>query len=180
MSGQLTKKIDAALGIDVDKLIHDSDLTNIDTDPKQVEKINERRQQLDTFKQNLKDARSMKNKDWCEALLKVSTDNMMVVQEIFKGEIEDNPAAKNIEASAALGNALKDTIREVIELDREEERIKISRDKNVLRERELEGGKGATLDAEGRTLVQGSMNDVLLLMKNGINPSENINKSSGE
>ena len=179
MSGQLTNKIDTALGINVDQIIKDAELT-IPDDSKDVEKFNERKQQLETFKKNLKDARNLKNKDWCEALLKVSADNMMIAQEIFKGEIEDNPAAKNVEAFGTLGNALKDTIKEVIELDREEERIAISKEKNLLRKAELEGGRGPILNAEGSTVIQGSINDVLLLMKNNVNPLENISNSSKE
>lgn len=178
MSGQLTNKIDQAMGIDVDKLIQDSDLTL--PDQKDVEKFNERKQQLETFKQNLKDARSLKNKDWCEALLKVSADNIMVAQEIFKGEIEDNLAAKNIESMGTLSNALKDTVVAVIELDREGERIEIAREKNIMRRMEMDKGHGPMLDAEGKTLVQGSINDVLLLMKNNIDPSKSINNSKEE
>jgi len=178
MGGQLTDKIDQALGIDVDKLIQDSDLTI--PDQKDVEKFNERKQQLETFKQNLKDARKLKNKDWCEALLKVSADNIMVAQEIFKGEIEDNPAAKNIESMGTLSNALKDTVVAVIELDREGERIELAREKNIMRRMEMDKGHGPMLDTEGKTLIQGSINDVLLLMKNNVDPSKTISNSKEE
>ena len=96
----ITKRLDDALGIDINKVlsdVSDGDNANLD-DANLLIKHQERKEHIEKVKQNLVDARSMSNKDWAQALLKRSADTLMITQEVFSKEIEDNPASKNISA----------------------------------------------------------------------------------
>jgi hypothetical protein len=164
-------KIDSALGIDIDKIIEDADQDVNFSDKDQIEKYNERRKEIDTLKQNLKDARVMKNTDWAEALLKVSAEKMMIAQGIFTQEIEDDPASKNITALAELGNALVNTVNAVQDVEREERKLVISQEKNDLRRKEIEINSGEILDVDGNGVVAiGTGQDLLALIHNNIDP----------
>ena len=166
----MKEKIDDALGIDIDKLIEDSE-QDVDTDDeKQVQKYNERREVIHKLKTKLKDARTLTDSKWAEQLLKVSAEKIMEVQEIFRQEIEDCPASKNVTAFGELSNSLTNTVKSVLDIDREQQKIEISREKNILRKREIEiAGGGPILEGEGKTIVgQGSNNDIMKLIKHGV------------
>jgi hypothetical protein len=181
MSGGKKSKIDSALGIDVDKVIQDAEGEVNTIDEAQLQKYNERRQEIDELKQNLKDARAMKNTDWAEALLKVSAEKMMVSQGIFIQEIEDDPAGRNITALAELGNALVNTVGAVQDVEREERKLKISQEKNDLRRKEIEISSGEILDAEGHGVIAvGTGQDMLALIHNEIDPTQIKEKEDAE
>jgi hypothetical protein len=173
MSGGKKSKIDSALGIDVDKVIQDAEEEVNTLDEEQLQKYNERREEIAELKQNLKDARAMKNTDWAEALLKVSAEKMMVSQGIFTQEIEDDPAGRNITALAELGNALVNTVGAVQDVEREERKLKISQEKNDLRRKEIEINSGEVLDAQGQGVVAiGTGQDVLAMIHGGVDPTK--------
>jgi hypothetical protein len=176
MSDDINKKLDDALGIDIDKVMKDID-DDLATNEDQaiIKKHEERKEQIDQVKAHLKDARSMKNKDWAQALLKKSAETIMVTQEVFAKEIEDNPASKNITALGELSNALVSTVSEVNSLDHEEEKIAISKDKNNIRRAELDGGSiDAPTNREGIVAI-GTGSDILNLLDGGVDPTEESN-----
>jgi len=137
-------------------------------DSKEIEKFNERKKVIENLRTNLKDARTMKNKNWAEALLKLSVEKSMEVQEVFRQEIEDCPASKNVTSFSELANSIVNTVTAVMELDREEERIAISKEKNELRKKELESNGGRLIDAQGKTVGIGTNEDIMKLVKNNI------------
>ena len=161
----LQDKLDKALGLkDADI---DNDITE-ETDSDLIEKHNQRKKKIESLKQNLKDARSMGNKDWAEAILKKTVDNLIITQEIFTEEIEDNPRASNVTAQGDISNALTSAVKEVMELDREEERIAIRKEANDIRRMEALKNAGAMVDAEsGNVIGTGSADDLLKALKTG-------------
>jgi hypothetical protein len=171
---KIQDKINDALGIDIDKVIDDAENQDIETDAAAIEKYNQRKEVIEKLKQDLKDARSLQNKDWAEAMLKNSAEKIAVTQEIFTQEIEDDPVSKNITAHSELANALVNTVKAVHDLDMEEEKLKLSKEKNQLRRAELEGDGGTLLNAQNNDKVigVGSNDDILRLMKSGIDPSD--------
>jgi hypothetical protein len=169
----MNKRLDDALGIDMDKVMDDIDSSPASSeDAVLIKKHEERREQIDKVKAQLKDARSMKNKEWAQALLKKSAETIMVTQEVFSKEIEDNPASKNITALGELSNALVSTVGEVNKLDHEEEKIAISKEKNTLRKSELSGDMiDAPTNREGIVAI-GTGSDILALLDNGVDPTD--------
>ena len=178
----ISDKLDKALGLnDVD--VDDEILT--ETDDAIIEKHNLRRKKVEALKQTLKDARSMQNKDWAESILKKTIDNLVITQEIFTEEIEDNPKASNVTAQGDIANALTSAVREVMELDREDKRIAISQEKNDLRRMEVLRTGGNTIDSTGKVIGTGSADDLLKALKNGAidvdtEETENINTTEEE
>ena len=169
--GSTKDNLDKALGIDIDKLLTEDDDTNpASMSTEEIDKYNKRREAVDKMKQELKDARSMNNKVWSEALLKRNAEKLMVAQEIFSQEIEDNPCSKNVTAISELSNALTTTVHEVLELEREDTRIAISKEKNDLRKQEIEGS-GKTINASGKSMAIGTNADILRMIKAGVEPT---------
>jgi len=173
----ISKTLNDALGIDIDKVIQDVDDEVNVLDEKEVEKYNERKEIVNKLKQDLKDARSMNNKQWSEALLKNSAEKIAITQEIFSQEIEDDPISRNVTAQSELSNALANTIKSVMDIDFEEQKIAISKEKNNLRRMDIDNKSGPILDAQGKSVIGiGTNTDILKLIKQGIDP----NKPQGE
>jgi hypothetical protein len=164
---KINDKINDALGIDIEKVIDDVDGTANVLDEQEIKKYNERKEVLSKLKQDLKDARALSNKKWAEALLKNSAEKIVTIQEIFGQEIEDDPISKNVTAHSELSNALVNTVTSVMNLDREEEKIEISREKNRLREMEINNnGGGKIIDGQGKEIIGIGTNDDILKMIN--------------
>lgn len=168
----INKRLDDALGINIDDVMNDIDSDSEDSgDAELIKRHEERKEQIEKVKEHLKDARSMSNKEWAQALLKKSAETIMVTQEVFSKEIEDNPVSKNITALGEISNALVSTVDEVNKLDHEEEKIAISKEKNSLRKSEL-NPDGKTLNATNseNIVAIGSGTDILSLLDSGVDP----------
>jgi CBS domain-containing protein len=173
----MSEKIDSLLNADVEKLINEAGKQVSEVDEKMVQKYKERSDIAEKVSKDLKAARSMPNKDWAQALLKNSAEKLVIAQEIFTHEIKDIPAAKNITSASELANALNATVVSVVELDREEVRMALSKEKNELRRMEVEALNGLqpTINVNGSKVVGiGSNDDILRLMKSGLDPSKLI------
>lgn len=168
----ISKRLDDALGIDLDKVLSDSSVTP--SDAGMLQKHQDRKEHIDKVKQNLKDARSMSNKEWAQALLKRSADTLMMTQEVFSKEIEDNPASKNISALGELSNALTATISEVVKIDQEEEKIAISKEKNSIRRDENSASPILNMGASSNVIAIGKGSDILTMLRNGLDPAQGL------
>jgi len=166
------KKLNDALGIDFDSIVDDA--THVDiTDKAEIQKYNERKDQLSKFRQDIKDARSLQNPTWAEWLLKKSAENIMEAQHLAKNEIEDCPAGKNITPLAELSNSLVTTVNAVMDLDREERKLVISKEKNELRRMEIEAANGPVLNqGNDKVIGIGTNDDILKLINAEIDPTQ--------
>jgi hypothetical protein len=176
--GTRNTKLDDALGIDVDRLIKDAEDQVNELDDAQIQKYNERRNLIDKLKQDLTSARNMDNKSWSEALLKRSAETIVISQEIFAQQIEDDPASKNITALGELSNSLVNTVNAVQDIEREERKLKIAQEKNDLRSREIDMNFGDVVNAKSGVIAIGSGQDLIALLKNGIDPITLENKNA--
>lgn len=169
----LQDRIDSALGVDVDKVIEDAEQEVSSVDDAQIQKYNERKEEIQRIKDDLKNARSMANKHWAEALLKNSAEKIVITQSIFAQEIEDDPASKNVTAFGELSNALVNTVNAVQDIEREERKLKVSERKNELREKEIAANSGEIIDAKGKGFLGSATGkDIMALISNGIDPTE--------
>lgn len=173
---KLADRINDALGIDVEKVIKDAEDEVSDLDQQEIEKYNERKEIISKLKQDLKDARTLNDKTWAQALLKRSAERITLTQEIFTHEIEDDPVSKNVTAQAELANALVNTVSGVLDIEREDIKIAISKEKNDLRRLEIESQGGPIINSPsgGKVIGVGSNHDLLKLIKSGIDPTKLI------
>jgi hypothetical protein len=170
---KLQDKIDDALGVDVEKVIEESEQEVSSVDDAQVQKYNERREEIEQIKNDLKAARSMNNANWSEALLKNSAEKIVVAQSIFVQEIEDDPLSRNITALGELSNSLVNTVNAVQDIERNERKIKVAERKNELREKEIALNGGEVIDVKGKGFLgQATGSDLVALLKNGIDPTD--------
>lgn len=173
MSSEKNKKIDKALDIDIDKIISEADQEVDDYDKQQLKKYDERQQAIDTAKKSLENARNMSNKNWAEALLKKSAENIMISQEIFVKEIEEDPVSRNLTAMGELSNSLVSTVKTVRDLENDDVKIDQAQQKIDLRRRELEsGGKEIVAGSGGNFVGQGTGKDILKLLKGEVIDAE--------
>jgi hypothetical protein len=167
---------DAMNMVDIDSIIDEFEDGDGDTsDNRLIRKHQEKMDCIVEAKQNLKDARMLGNKQWAEALLKKSAENIMISQEIFTKEIEDDPASKNLTALGEVSNSLVATVKAVQDLENDEIKLKQSQEKIDLRRKEVENSMGIVLDAEGNSkniIGIGTGQDILNLIHNGIDPAK--------
>jgi len=170
---KLKDKIDNALGVDVDRVIEEAEEEVTNVDDVQIQKYNERKEEIEGIKNDLKAARAMDNPKWAEALLKNSAENLVVTQNIFIQEIEDDPVSRNITALGEMSNALVNTINAVQDIERQERKLRVSEKKNDLREKEIAINGGDVIDTSANNiLANASGREIMELLDRGIDPVE--------
>jgi hypothetical protein len=177
----INDKINDALGIDIDKVIDEVDETVSEMDQDEIKKYNERKDIVQKLKQDLKDARSLSNKQWSEALLKNGADNLVVVQETFKQEIIDDPISRNVTAFSEVSNALVNTVESVLDIERQERKLEMSQEKNDLRRMEINNNSGPMIEGSGKQIIGiGSNEDILKMINSGLMDIEGETKIEGD
>jgi hypothetical protein len=174
---EINSKLDNLLGIDIEKIINDADKEVSKVDEAQLQRVRERNERVEKLQKDLEMARNMPTKEWGRALLKNSAEKLVVVQDCMAEEIKINPVSKNVTSISELSNALTATVNAVMDVDREDEKMKIAQEKNDLRRMEIEqfnGGK-PTIEGFGQKIIGvGSNDDLLKMLKKGIDPTKLI------
>jgi hypothetical protein len=170
MGNDVKVRLDQALSLDIDKLIKDSEQEINYNDSKEIERFNKRQLTLSQLHTDIESARQMPNKTWAEMYLKRSVEKIAIVQEIASQEIEDNPASKNVTSFGELSNAMVASVNAVLDIEREDQKLRMSQEKNDLRRLELESKGGPIINAENskKIIGIGSNDDILRLIKNNI------------
>jgi hypothetical protein len=153
------------IGVDPEGL--DEFINDVDED--EIRKLQLRREKINDIRSQMQTAKDMKNIDWANCLLKHSAEELMCLQSVIMEEITDNPRASNITAISELSNVLRETVKNVMDIEQQENYVSLQKQKVELRRQELAGGLDDVISGEGRTL--GTNQEVLMLLKNGIDPA---------
>jgi hypothetical protein len=153
-------QLDDAMGISTDDMleIDDLDEDNVDDylsdvrsairntpenphdeeDQKEIEVYNKRKREAAEYRKKLDMVVDMDNKDWAQQILKNSTHNMLLAQKVALDEIVEDPMSKKITSMSEISNAITSAAKTMLDIDAQEENLKLSQEKNRLRKLEVE------------------------------------------
>lgn len=139
---------------------------------KELKRLEERKRQIDEFKQQFKKIQDAGNSDdYMNGVLKVLVEKGMTMLDALQHEIEDCPKGRDVETAAAMITAISSIVDNI-------NKIKVSNAKIEMENKKLELKKasisGPEITANQNILMVGTTNDLMeLLMKKEVIPDNN-------
>jgi hypothetical protein len=145
---------------------HTADNPHDEEDQKEIERYNNRKNEIAQFRKKLDVVGEMENKDWAQQILKNSAHNMLVAQKVALDEIAEDPMSKKITSMAEISNAITSAAKTMMDIDTQDENLQLSKEKNRLRKLEVES-KLNILDTSSlkNNVGSGSTEDMLELLE---------------